>query len=313
MGRPLLESSSAFRATVEACDAWVEPRLGWTVGEELQRSPEASRLGEIVTLQVVLFSLMVALAEMWRERGVEPTAVAGTSLGEVSAARVSGALDLEQALGVVLARAQLVDESRPQGGAVVVNVSEDEAPELLDGLEEEASIAGLNGPTTTSFAGADEALEEILRRGEARGAYCARINLEYPAHCKLLEPLAEPLRARLKGLRPREARLLFYSTVTGDVVPGQALDADYWVRNLLEPVRAWPTLERILRDGHEVILESTPHPIFRKPTEDAIAQLGVSAIHCGTLRRERDPHECIAATLAQLRERGSPSGAGGRR
>ena len=304
MGADLLASSAPFAAAIKYCDAWVEPALGWSVREELAANREQSRLDDIVVLQLTLFSIEVALSAAWRERGVEPGAVLGTSLGELAAAYVAGALSLTDALTIVRARAELVAELRPAGGAVVVNVSEADALSLLDELPGEASISGLNGPETTAFSGSPAAMETLLERAEARGLYARAIRVEYPAHCALLDPVAGPLRDRIATIEPRKSRIPFYSTVRRAVVPGESLDPDYWVANLLEPVGASPTIQSALRDGWTILLETTPHPIFRKPVEDDIAAVGANAVHCATLRRDTPSAECLEATLARLAERG---------
>jgi len=40
----------------------------------------------------------------------------------------------------------------------------------------------------------------------------------------------------LDGLQPQAAGVPIYSTVTGEVTDGAALDATYWARNLRQPV-----------------------------------------------------------------------------
>jgi acyl transferase domain-containing protein len=241
---------------------------------------------------------------LWRERGVPCTAVAGTSLGEIAAAHVCGALDLGDAIAVVLARAQLLEAHRPEGGTVALNVDDDQVADVLRGLEDEAWVAGFNGPGTTTFSGREPAIVELLRRGAALGVFAARVRVQYPAHSPLLAPLAAPLRSALGTIRPRDGDVTFYSAVTGGPVVGSELDADYWVRNLVEPVRGRQLLERILADGAAVILEVTPHPIFAKPTEDAIAASAARARHCPTLRRNTDSDVCLAAARAILLESG---------
>ncbi|MDT9126969.1 acyltransferase domain-containing protein, partial [Escherichia coli] len=76
--------------------------------EQINAGPETSRLEEINVVQPVLFAFQVALAELWRSWGIVPGAVIGHSMGEVAAAHVCGALNLEDAARVICTRSQLM-------------------------------------------------------------------------------------------------------------------------------------------------------------------------------------------------------------
>jgi acyl transferase domain-containing protein len=300
MGCDLLGTSVAFRSTIDECDGLIRERLGWSVRSAIETS-DADRLQHVLGLQVMLFSIEIALAAVWRERGVVCNGVAGTSLGEIAAAHVCEALTLPDALDVVLARSELLESYRPKGGTVVLNVEADQVASTLAGLEDQAWIAGYNGPGTVTFSGTEPALAELLARADKLGVFAGRVRVDYPAHCPLLEPLAAPLRDRLSDIRPRNATVPFYSAVTGAEVAGEDLDASYWARNLVEPVRGTQLLDELLTQGTGVILEVTPHPIFAKPTNDAIAARSSTAIHCPTLRRNTDAGACLDAAHARLR------------
>jgi acyl transferase domain-containing protein len=298
MGHDLLDIDRAFSETVDACDAIVKPVLGWTCRAKIERA-DREILETIVGLQVMLFTVEVALASMWEARGLRRDAVAGTSLGEIAAAHVAGVLTLDDALTIVLARAQLLDSTSPPGGTVVINIDGSEAASLLEGIEG-AWVAGFNGPGTTTFSGHDQALDEVLRRGQELGVYTARVRIQYPAHSPLLMPLAEPLLSAITHIRPQVGHTPFYSAVTGGVVAGPDLTPAYWVRNLTAPVRGNDLLESLFAGGFDVIMEVTPHPIFAKPTNQAIAAHASSARHIATLRRSEDAAAMIAAAVDSI-------------
>ena len=90
MGRQLLADEPAFAAAVADLGA------GCSLSRRGFRCSSVLAGGELVTgidrIQPVLVGLQLALTALWRSYGVEPDAVIGHSMGEVTAAVVAGAL-----------------------------------------------------------------------------------------------------------------------------------------------------------------------------------------------------------------------------
>ncbi|UXY24901.1 type I polyketide synthase (plasmid) [Streptomyces cynarae] len=97
----LLDASDAFRAKVKACSEAFASYVDWSVEDVLRGAPGAPPLDRDGVAQPTHFTVMVALAEVWRSFGVEPSAVVGHAQGELAAAHVCGALSLEDAARIV--------------------------------------------------------------------------------------------------------------------------------------------------------------------------------------------------------------------
>ena len=96
MGRRLLAEEPAFAAAV----AELEPVFVEQVGFSLQQVLAGGEpLVGIDRIQPVLVGMQLALTALWRSYGVEPDAVIGHSMGEVTAAVVAGALTRRGAAG----------------------------------------------------------------------------------------------------------------------------------------------------------------------------------------------------------------------
>ena len=93
MGRQLYETQPAFRAGLDRCAELLEPSLDRPLLSVLY--PEAgddSPLDQTGYTQPALFAIEYALAELWRQWGIQPAAVMGHSVGECVAACVAGCL-----------------------------------------------------------------------------------------------------------------------------------------------------------------------------------------------------------------------------
>ena len=82
--------------------------------------------GEPVTgidrIQPVLVGVQLALTALWRSYGVEPDAVIGHSMGEVTAAVVAGALTPAEGLRVIATRSRLMARLSGQGAMALLEL-----------------------------------------------------------------------------------------------------------------------------------------------------------------------------------------------
>jgi myxalamid-type polyketide synthase MxaE and MxaD len=284
MGQRLAASVPAFREAMAQCDAVIEPLLGHALWD-----PGSGLVAEgIASVQPALFAIQVALAQTWRAWGIAPSAVVGQSVGEIAAAHISGALSLADAARVVCERSRLLAEISGSGGLIIVELTQEEASELIRGREHELSLAGVNGPRATVLSGGLDALEEISTMLEGRGVFVRRVAAEVAGHSPQVEPLQPRLAAALDGLRSHEASVPFYSTVTGARVPGSDLGCRYWEHNLRAPTLLPPAIEQLLADGYRTFVEIAPHPVLGRSVAQMAAGDGHEVIALATLRRDED-------------------------
>ncbi|WP_339154446.1 type I polyketide synthase [Streptomyces sp. F41] len=306
MGRSLWEQNDAFCEAVTACDEALAPHTGFSVAAVVRgQDGTAPPFTRTDVVQPALFAMYVGLAAMWRAWGVEPSAVVGHSQGEVAAAVVSGALSLADGARVVALRARAVQDHAPDGAMGLVERPVGEVTEQLAAYGDALSVAVVNTARSTVVAGDAEALDRFLAQMEATGAYCQRVDVDYASHSPHMDALLPALRQQLTGLASTDTGIAFYSSVTGERAAGPELGADYWCRNLREPVRFDRALERLRADGFGTFVEVSPHPVL----QIALAQgteADAAAVVVGTLRRDRGGLEQPLRALAELHVQGVP-------
>ena len=102
----------------------------------------------------------MALFRTLQALGMGPDYLTGHSVGEISAAHLSGVFSLEDAAKLITARASLMG-ALPKGGAMIaIEATEAELTEALEGREAELSIAAINGPTSLVISGEEKAALE---------------------------------------------------------------------------------------------------------------------------------------------------------
>ncbi|KUO12359.1 type I polyketide synthase [Streptomyces sp. DSM 15324] len=304
MGRELLKRHAGFGAAMEECDAAVREVAGWSVLEELLAPAETSRLHEGDIQQPVLFALHVSLARLWTDLGVRPAALVGHSLGEVAAACVGGALSLEDGARIAVARSRLIQHEVGPGAMIVA----EQSPELsacLARYEGEVSVAAYNSPTGVALSGTPEAIRALEADLKRAGLSSRALRVERAGHSVLMEPVLPALRAELKDITPRPFRVPLRSTAL-DAVVNPRVDADYWVRNLREPVRFSQAVAALVEDGIDTYVEIGPHGTLRGAIEETALSRGASVHVVDSLRRGQSDVRSVLGSVASLFTHGVP-------
>ncbi|HEY0698931.1 MAG TPA: type I polyketide synthase, partial [Micromonospora sp.] len=299
MAVELLDSSPVFAARIAECEAALAPHVDWVLTDVLRGVPGAPGLDRVDVVQPVLWAVMVSLAALWRSFGVEPAAVVGHSQGEIAAACVAGALSVEDAAKIVALRSRALLALSGRGGMVSVPLPADEVAARIAVFDGRISVAAVNGPTSTVVSGDVDALDELLDRCAAEGIEARRIAVDYASHSAHVEAVRDQLLSTLADVTPRSGMVPFYSTVTAEPVDTATLDADYWYRNLREPVRFAAVVARLLDEGHGVFVEASPHPVVTVGISEAIGHAGSPAAVVGTLRRDEGGPERFLLSLAE--------------
>ncbi|GHF33342.1 type I polyketide synthase [Streptomyces fumanus] len=301
MGADLFAHEPVFRETVLTLDQELRPGLGWSVAEQFQRPVDEWRLERTEFAQPLLFALQTGIVALLREQGVEPSLVLGHSVGEVAAAHACGALSLQQAAQVIVARSQAQAATAGSGRMAAVGLGARDAEREIASYDGKLEIAGVNSGDDTTLAGDPEALADLGRRLEERGVFFRDLGLDYAFHSAAMDSQETAVAAALKNLQPGGALVPFHSTVTGSRLAGQALDGNYWWRNVREPVAFAAAVEAALVSGTDVFLEIGPHPVLRGYLRRiARARRDMRTAVLGTVRRERDGRQSLAAARAAL-------------
>ncbi|MGV9314992.1 type I polyketide synthase [Streptomyces sp. NPDC003691] len=307
MGRRLHAESEVFAAGIDACERALAPWVDWSLTAVLTGGAPAALLERVDVVQPVLFSVMVALARVWRALGVVPDAVVGHSQGEIAAACVSGALTLEDAARIVALRSRALTGLTGRGGGMsAVAATPEWAVGRLARWAGRLSLAAVNGPESVVISGNGTALDEFAAAAAADGVRVRRVKVDYASHSRHVESLRERLLRDLAGVSPAETAVEFHSTVTGGPLEPGALTGPYWYDNLRSTVRFAEVTGRLMRERGGVYVEVGPHPVLTAAMEETADALGVAPPVVGTLHKDDGGADRILAALAELYVQGVP-------
>ncbi|QKW05279.1 SDR family NAD(P)-dependent oxidoreductase [Streptomyces sp. NA04227] len=304
----LLDSEPEFRRVIEECDALLARWTDWSLLTQLTATGDDCLLADTAVGQPALCAVQIALAAVWRARGVEPSAVVGHSVGEIAAAQVAGALGLEDALRIALHRGRIIRQAVGKGRMAVTGLPLAEAERALNELGgKDIWVAAANSPTTTVLSGDPAALNELAESFSEKGIFCRLLeSVDFASHCPYMDPLGAQLTAALTDLTARATSIPFLSTVTGEFAEGTVLDAAYWGENLRRPVLFDRAVAALAGDGHRVFVEIAPQAMLGDAVAERLAAEDTPATVVASLRREESGRAVLLGELGKLHCAGFP-------
>ena len=251
-----------------------------------------------MVVQAAQFTHAAALAATWRQFGVLPDITVGHSLGELAAAYTAGVVDLDAAVAVVAARAQLTDQLAANApvrfGMAMIALNADAAADIIAATPGWLELSVVNGPESVVVSGEWAAIQQILESAGQRGVFARELPVRYPAHTSALEPLRDQLTGQLPEAQFHSAPVEFIGSVYGGPIPPATTFRQYWFDNLRRQVRFDLAVAAAVARGVTTYIEMSAHPTLQVALGDAVGAAQV----LGSTDRDRPAGEALAANIA---------------
>lgn len=233
-----------------------------TRGIELLGFDPFSRLSEGTrTQQPALFLCSMAQWSSRDHHDSDPLAAAGHSLGEYAALTAAGAIDFEDGVRLVRARAQAMADAaaqQPGGMVAMLGGERDDVYELAADLG--LSLANDNAPGQIVLSGPMRGIDAAARRSADIGCRARKLDVAGAFHSPLMAPAAEALRAALEATPIQEP--VFPVLSNGSTRPFEDIRAEL-AENLLKPVRWREILLELQAMGATDYTECGPGSVLR--------------------------------------------------
>lgn len=270
MGQELYQTEPVFKAEVDRIEAAFLRVNGWSILAEMMKDEQSSSMHSTSIAQPANFVIQAALTRLWEHWGVQPDCVIGHSVGEVTSAYISGAISLADAVLVSCERSKQQQRCANMGGAMLaVGLAENDALQAIKPFANVA-IAAINSLSAVTLSGDARELESIAKNLESQGIFNRFLKVDIAYHSSQMDPILADLEATLNGIKPTETHVPLYSTVTGELIEGTKIDANYWCQNVRQPVRFAHGIETVIDSGNYHFIEVGPHPVLKTSIKECI-------------------------------------------
>ena len=248
--------------------------LGYDLWSLVQHGP-ADELNKTWQTQPTLLAASVAVYRVWQQQypQLQPTLMAGHSLGEYSALVCAGAIDFQDAVKLVELRGKLMQQAVPEGtGAMyaIIGLDNDSIIKACQNAEqgEVVSAVNFNSPGQVVIAGAKAAVERAAVLCKEAGAKRALpLAVSVPSHCALMKPAADQLAVSLESIAVKSPAVAVINNVDVKTENDAQAIRHALVRQLYSPVRWTETVEKMATNGIEVLVEIGPNKVLNGLTK----------------------------------------------
>ena len=251
MGKALYEYSPAAR---DILDRLNERRTDLL---ELCFNGSTEELAKTENTQPAVYAVDLAAAAAAREAGMEASAAAGFSLGELAALAFAGYYTPEEGFDLVAKRASFMAAAAAKnpGAMLAVLRMENEAVEALC-LERKLYPVNYNCPGQLVVAGSPEDiryLQEKIREEKGRSIL---LPVSGGFHSPFMDEAAEKMESELKQVVFQNPRIPVYANETGQLYGKNA--AEHLKNQINHPVRWEEIVRHMVEQGIDCFVEAGP-------------------------------------------------------
>lgn len=273
-------------------DPWASHGAGRAVLDEVSeamgrdvialcRDEELLSTTELV--QPALFACDMAALHVLSTEGVTFAAAAGHSLGEFAALVAVGALDLREALEVVIERGRAMEEaSRAAPGAMtaILGLSREEASEVCEvaGRGDVLAVANENAPRQVVLSGSIPAIERAEALARSRGAKAIRLRVAGAFHSPLMRPAVPRIREAISRVTFHVPRVPVVPNVSGRPTTEPSALRDLLGRHVVSPVRFERSVRTLAETGVGTFVEAGPGDVLSKLVRRTVPGVPVVAV-----------------------------------
>ena len=263
MCQTLYETFDVFKNSVDECEIIIQQQAQYSIKEILWGNVvDKNLIHQTQYTQPALFVIEYALAKLWQSIGVQPAALIGHSIGEITALTVAEAIALQDALKLVIARALLMNALPLQIGSMAsVFCNKETLKPFLE--QSNVDLAAVNSIRNCTISGKKEDVESLVEQLKAHQIKAVTLNVSHAFHSRLMEPILEKFIAFVQQFQFNPPTIPVISNLTGKEITKEELNANYFANHIRQAVQFSNGIEYLQKDlAIENYLEIGPNPVL---------------------------------------------------
>lgn len=250
MVKDVAENSASAKKVIDDVSSIINVDMA-----KLMWESDAAELSRSDNSQIAITTASLAIMAALKDKGIEPSAAMGFSLGEFPALYAAGVLGFEDVIKVVRQRGLIMQKvceeiaaenaGHAPGMSAILGLAPEKVVEIASGIKD-AYAANMNSVKQTVISGTFDALAQAEEAAKAAGARRAvRLAVAGPFHSPLMQKAADEFEKVLADVTFNDPKIHLFSNVTGKEVLKGAEAKSSAVLHLTHPV-LWTDEEAVL-------------------------------------------------------------------
>ncbi len=252
MGKELADKYPSAKSVFDMCDG-IRPGTS----EQCFNGTE-EELKETKNTQPCLFAMELAAANVLFDKGVRPEALAGFSLGEVTAATAAGIFDNETGFRLVCKRGELMQteaEKFDTSMAAVVKLTPEQVQDVCAKYSDVYPV-NFNCPGQITVSGLASQMKDFSADVKAAGGRALPLKLKGAFHSPFMNAASEAFRIELENVKINKGNITLYSDLTS--MPYTDDVAELLSKQICSPVLWEKIVRNMIADGFDTFIEIGP-------------------------------------------------------
>ena len=276
MSKGLYDNCPTFKNQIDNAHAILKKYCELDLLKLLFASENSLNINETVYAQPALVAVQYAMVKLLEEFGIKPDIMIGHSIGELTAACISGVFSFEDILVLSAKRGKIMYEQE-RGSMLSVNLPEEKLRKIMTpGVE----ISLLNAPEYCVVSGTEKIIsdfkEHIAKTNP--GVQTVILKTSHAFHSGLMDPAVEPFKNVVDQTLRNEIKIPFISNTSGVFITNEeAQSATYWSGHIRKPVNFALGVKTLL-ENQAVLLEIGPGSTLTSLLSQFKSEKGFKAI-----------------------------------
>lgn len=252
MGKELYEKYPIAESVYKMCDG-IRPETSFQCFEGTEEE-----LKETKNTQPCLFAMELSAASVLIDKGIQPDAVAGFSLGEVVAATVAGVFDNETGFRLVCKRGELMQceaEKFDTSMAAVIKLTPEQVQEICNKYTDVYPV-NFNCPGQITVSGLSSQMSDFFAEVKAVGGRAILLKVKGAFHSPFMNEAATAFAEELTKADIKNITITLYSNVTAK--PYTEDVAGLLSKQICSPVQWEKIIRNMIADGIDTFIEIGP-------------------------------------------------------